>query len=62
MQSDAWLVNTSRGGLCDEVALLRACAAGRIARAALDVFAAEPLPAEHPLRREPRVLLTPHVG
>jgi phosphoglycerate dehydrogenase-like enzyme len=62
MRPDAWLVNTSRGGLCDEPALLRACAEGRIAGAALDVFAAEPLPAGHPLRSEPRVLLTPHLG
>ncbi len=62
MRSDAWLVNTSRGGLCDEAAVLRACAEGRIAGAALDVFEDEPLPAEHPLRHEPRVLLTPHVG
>lgn len=62
MRPTSWLVNTSRGPLCDEAALLRACAEGRIAGAALDVFAAEPLPAEHPLRSEPRVLLTPHVG
>lgn len=62
MRPDAWLINTSRGGLCDEAALLRACAEGRIAGAALDVFAIDPLPAGHPLRGEPRVLLTPHVG
>ena len=62
MRQDAWLVNTSRGGLCDEAALLRACAGGWIAGVALDVYAAEPLPADHPLRSEPRALLTPHVG
>jgi phosphoglycerate dehydrogenase-like enzyme len=62
MRPTSWLVNTSRGPLCDEPALLRACAAGWIAGVALDVYAAEPLPAEHPLRSEPRALLTPHVG
>lgn len=62
MRPDAWLVNTSRGGLCDEAALLRACAGGWIAGVALDVYAAEPLPADHPLRSEPRAQLTPHVG
>jgi phosphoglycerate dehydrogenase-like enzyme len=62
MRPTSWLVNTSRGPLCDEPALLRACAEGWIAGVALDVYAAEPLPAEHPLRSEPRALLTPHVG
>jgi phosphoglycerate dehydrogenase-like enzyme len=62
MRPTAWLVNTSRGALCDEAALLRACAEGWVAGVALDVFGTEPLPADHPLRREPRALLTPHVG
>lgn len=62
MRPNAWLVNTSRAGLVDEDALLRALAAGQFAGAALDVFEIEPLPADHPLRREPRALLSPHMG
>jgi phosphoglycerate dehydrogenase-like enzyme len=56
------LVNTSRGPIVDEAALLDALAAGTIAGAALDVFDTEPLPAGHPLRSAPRTVLTPHVG
>jgi phosphoglycerate dehydrogenase-like enzyme len=56
------LVNTSRGPIVDEPALLAALAAGTIAGAAIDVFDTEPLPPDHPLRSAPRTVLTPHVG
>jgi phosphoglycerate dehydrogenase-like enzyme len=56
------LVNTSRGPIVDEGALLAALHAGTIAGAGLDVFDVEPLPADHPLRGAPRTVLTPHVG
>lgn len=62
MRPDAWLVNTSRGPVCDETALVRACQDGWIAGAALDVFESEPLAADHALRSLPNVVLTPHVG
>jgi phosphoglycerate dehydrogenase-like enzyme len=62
MKPSALLVNTSRGPLVDEPALISALAEGRIGGAALDVFASEPLPADHPLRTSPRVVLTPHLG
>lgn len=56
------LVNTSRGPIVDEPALLAALRAGTIAGAALDVFDVEPLPTGHPLRSAPRTVLTPHIG
>lgn len=62
MKPDAYLVNTSRGPIVDWRALLDALAAGRPAGAALDVYDTEPLPADHPLRAEGRLLLTPHIG
>jgi phosphoglycerate dehydrogenase-like enzyme len=62
MKPTAWLVNTSRGPICDEEALVDAVRGGVIAGAALDVFAEEPLPAEHPLRTTPNVIATPHIG
>jgi phosphoglycerate dehydrogenase-like enzyme len=62
MRPDAYLVNTSRGPIVDEAALLAALENGTIAGAALDVYDTEPLPAEHPLRRAPNTLLTPHIG
>lgn len=61
MKPGAILINTSRGPLIDEAALLEAVRAGRII-AALDVYAQEPLPADHPLRTAPNTVLTPHVG
>lgn len=62
MRPGALLVNTSRGPVLDEVALVEALASGQIGGAALDVFAEEPLPAESPLREVSRhhLLLTPH--
>ena len=62
MKSDAILVNTARGGLVDEAALLDALQSGQIAGAGLDVFLDEPLPGHSPLRHAPNVLLSPHVG
>jgi D-3-phosphoglycerate dehydrogenase len=59
---DAIVLNLARGGIVAEDALLDALTAGRIGGAALDVFTVEPLPAEHPLRRVPNLVLTPHLG
>jgi phosphoglycerate dehydrogenase-like enzyme len=56
------LVNTSRGPIVDEAALVDALRQGRIGGAALDVFDIEPLPAAHPLRTMPNTVLTPHIG
>jgi phosphoglycerate dehydrogenase-like enzyme len=62
MKAEAVLVNVARGSLVDEDALVSALRDGRIAGAALDVFATEPLPPESPLWDLPNVLLTPHVA
>jgi phosphoglycerate dehydrogenase-like enzyme len=62
MKPSAYLVNTSRGPIVDERALLDALREGRIAGAALDVFDTEPLPPEHALRTAPNTVLTPHIG
>jgi phosphoglycerate dehydrogenase-like enzyme len=62
MKPDAYLINTARGPLVDETALAKALREGWIAGAALDVFSAEPLPADNPLRSAPNLLLTPHLA
>lgn len=62
MKPSAILINTSRGPVVDEAALVAALEARRIAAAGLDVYDAEPLPAEHPLRRLDNVVLSPHLG
>jgi phosphoglycerate dehydrogenase-like enzyme len=62
MKPTAYLVNTSRGPIVDEAALIQALEQGRIAGAGLDVFDEEPLPLNHPLRRLENTVLTPHMG
>ncbi|MEU2777230.1 D-2-hydroxyacid dehydrogenase family protein [Streptomyces sp. NPDC007162] len=62
MKPSALLVNTSRGPVVDEVALIDVLREGAIRAAALDVYDTEPLPADHPLRALPNALLTGHVG
>ena len=59
MKKGAILINTARGELIDDAALLAAFASGKLRGAGLDVFAQQPLPADHPLRRHPGVVLSP---
>jgi D-3-phosphoglycerate dehydrogenase len=62
MPEGAILVNTARAEVVDQAALLAAVRGGRLRGAGLDVFDTEPLPADHPLLAEPRLVLTPHVA
>jgi D-3-phosphoglycerate dehydrogenase len=62
MQPHAYLINTARGGIIDEAALLAALRRGALAGAALDVLSTEPPPPDHPLLRDPRVTVTPHAA
>jgi phosphoglycerate dehydrogenase-like enzyme len=62
MKPKSWLINTSRGPIVDEGALIQALTSRAIAGAALDVFDTEPLPADHPFRTLDNVLVTPHIG
>jgi len=62
MKPTGYLINTARGALVDEAALARVLEEKGIAGAALDAFSTEPLPADHPLRKAPNILLTPHLA
>jgi D-3-phosphoglycerate dehydrogenase / 2-oxoglutarate reductase len=56
------VVNTARGGLVDEAALLQAVRSGQVASAGLDSFAVEPMTVPHPFQGEPNIVLSPHIG
>ena len=62
MKPSCWLINTSRGPIVDETALVNALKEKRIGGAGLDVFDQEPLPINHPFRKLPNVLVTSHIG
>ena len=62
MKPTAYVINTSRGPIVDEAALIAALRDGTIAGAGLDVFDEEPLPLDHPLRRTANTVITPHIG
>ncbi|MDV7270260.1 hydroxyacid dehydrogenase [Thioclava sp. A2] len=62
MPEGAFVINTARGGLIDEAALLAAVQGGHLAGAGLDTFAIEPPAADHPFFAEPRIVVTPHIG
>ena len=62
MKTTAWLINTSRGPILEQQALISALKNKQIAGAAIDVFDIEPLPPSHPFRTLDNVLATPHIG
>jgi D-3-phosphoglycerate dehydrogenase len=62
MKPTAYLINTSRGPIVDEAALIAALRDNKIAGAGLDVFDVEPLPIDHPFRKMDNVVITPHLG
>jgi D-3-phosphoglycerate dehydrogenase len=62
MKPTAYLINTARGPIVDEAALLEALQQKRIAGAGIDVFSIEPLPIDHPFRKLDNLVLTPHLG
>ena len=62
MKPTAYLVNTARGPIVDEAALLEALQQKKIAGAGIDVFSVEPLPVDHPFRKLDNLVLTPHLG
>lgn len=62
MKPSAWLVNTSRGPLVDEEALIDVLTEGAIAGSALDIFDTEPLPVGHAAALLPNIIATPHIG
>jgi D-3-phosphoglycerate dehydrogenase len=62
MKPSSYLVNTARGPIVDETALLETLKARKIAGAAVDVFSVEPLPVDHPFRKLDNLVLTPHLG
>src|SRR5213080_4816868 len=62
MKPTSYLVNTARGPIVDEAALLQTLKARKIAGAAIDVFSVEPLPVDHPFRKLDNMVLTPHLG
>jgi len=62
MKPTAYMINTSRGPIIEEKALIAALEERRIAGAGLDVFDVEPLPLDHPFRRMDNVVITPHLG
>jgi len=62
MKPGVRVVNCARGEIVVEADLIAALESGKVAGAALDVFAAEPLPADHPYRKQPNLILTPHLG
>lgn len=62
MKPGVRIVNCARGEIISETDLIAALESGKVAGAALDVFAVEPLPADHPYRKQPNLILTPHLG
>jgi phosphoglycerate dehydrogenase-like enzyme len=62
MKPSAYLINTARGPIVDEDALLAALRDRKIAGAGVDVFSAEPLPLDHPFRKLDNMVITPHLG